>query len=400
MKALRTFFMEDWLETFRLKTKYNMGESGGRFRTTKDLILHSGYSEKEAFAEIMNMPLYDSPNRGREDLRKLVATMHPGAHIDNVLITTGTSEALFLLFRHLNPKKVALPLPAFQLLYEIPIAMGAKIIPLPIRYDKEGKPFVDALEWKNILTSEMPDCILINNPHNPSGLIFSDEQLEVITNFVNANNCYLIGDEHYRFLSSDNMPLGQTLYQNNSKVFVTGSFIKCFGTPGLRIGWCIGNKKSLDVIQNEKNYTTHTVNPFSEWMAVKVLSNPQSNLFAMIKNEWKENKQILKQFLSYSKTLYGSVPAGGLVTVLGFKNLLNEESLLHKFELLFNNGIFILPLSSMELGQFQFQHEISYKNYELSLINKGFGFRLGLGISPKEFQLALNKIEDILLANI
>lgn len=399
MKPLRTFFMEDWLETFRFKSQYNLGESGGRPRTVKQLLNYSGFAENEAYSEIMDMSLQDSPNRGRNDLRQIIANMHPGASVENVLITTGTSEALFLLFRYLKPKKVALPLPAFQLLYEIPKAMDASIVCLPIRYHSDGQPFADLEEWLQILEAEQPDCILINNPHNPTGLIFPDQFLAKIVAYVNSKNCYLIGDEHYRFLStsSETEFLGRTIYQNNSKIFITGSFIKCFGTPGLRIGWCIGPLEALNSMQNEKNYTTHTVNPFSEWLAYKVLSNPQSELFYTAQKEWLENKKILTQFLASSKTLYGTEPQGGLVTILGFKNVNTVEDLTLKIDQLLNKGIFILPLSSMEMGIFSFQKEKFYKTDELALINRGFGFRLGLGIQPSKFQEALSKMEQILL---
>lgn len=399
MKALRPFFMEDWLESFRNKALFNMGESGGRARTVKELLEQSGYLENSSFAEIMNLPLSDSPNRGREDLRKLIADMHNGATPENILITTGTSEALFLLFRYLSPKKVAIPIPAFQLLYEIPAAMGAEILPLPIRYNQEGIPILDINEWMVILSQEKPDCIVINNPHNPSGLIFSDEVLDIIVEYSSKNNCALIGDEHYRFLSSEKNILGRSLYNNEKNIFITGSYIKCFGCPGLRIGWCIGNKQALDSIQNEKNYTTHTVNPFSEWLSYKILLNQNSFLFNNIKSEWLINKQILKQFLLQSKTVYGMSPEGGLVTVLGLKNIRHENELNQKMELLLSNGIFVLPLPSMEFGRFNFQEKIILEDKDFSLINKGFGFRLGLGIEPNKFKLALEKIEQILINN-
>ena len=397
MKALRTFFMEDWLESFRFNSKYNLGESGGRPKTVKDLLTLSGLSTDEAIDTFLHMKLCDSPNRGRDDLRKLIANFHPGASIENVLITTGTSEALFLLFRYLNPKKVALALPAFQLLYEIPQAIGSDIVTLPVRYLENGNPFIDETEWLEIIINEKPDCLLINNPHNPSGIILNKNFIEKLSQIASEIGCYLIGDEHYRFLSSENNVLGDTFYQNNNNIFITGSFIKCFGTPGLRIGWCVGPKKALDFIQNEKNYTTHTVNPITEWIAHVILKNQKSKLFCSIKKEWLENKFILNEFLSQSKSIYGISPDGGLVTTLGFydaKTLSDSQYLIEK---LLSKRIFILPLSSMEFGKFDFQNKDFYKNIKLSNINKGFGFRLGLGIEPSEFQKALFEIEETLI---
>ena len=396
MKPLRTFFMEDWLESFRFTAKYNLGESGGRARIVKELITLSNLQMNDALQIFMETKLSDSPNRGRADLRQIIANFHPGAEKENVLITTGTSEALFLLFRHLNPKKVALAMPAFQLLYELPLALNSKIIPLPIRYHENGKPFIDEIEWFDILKENKPDCLLINNPHNPSGLILNQIFIEELCHLANKMDCNVIGDEHYRFLSSENEILGESIYKKNGTTFVTGSFIKCFGVPGLRIGWCIGPKKDLDALQNEKNYTTHTVNPISEWLSYEVLKNTNSDLFKQIKNEWMENKNILNKFLSKSKVIYGSIPEGGLVTSIGFKNVESIKETNKLTEILLKNGIFILPLSSMEFGTLPFQQLNHYKNNPLSNINKGFGFRLGLGLEPNLFEKALTDIEKSL----
>ena len=112
-----------------------------------ELLAGSGVEPARAADVFLSTLLRDSPNWGRADLRDLVAAMHPGATRENVLITTGTSEALLLLFRQLRPRKVALAWPAFQLLYELPLRQGAEVVRLPVRWDARGVPSVDAAEW-------------------------------------------------------------------------------------------------------------------------------------------------------------------------------------------------------------------------------------------------------------
>jgi aspartate/methionine/tyrosine aminotransferase len=123
--ALRTFFMEDFLEGSRFRARFNLGESGARHATVRELLAGSGVSDAAASDAFLGTLLRDSPNWGRDDLRDRIAAMHPGATREDVLVTTGTSEALFLLFRQLRPKKLALVVPAFQLLYEIPQSLGS-----------------------------------------------------------------------------------------------------------------------------------------------------------------------------------------------------------------------------------------------------------------------------------
>jgi aspartate/methionine/tyrosine aminotransferase len=394
MKALGTFLMEDFLEHYRFQSQYNAGESGGRPRRIEDILCASNLTPSQASALFLKTSLCDSPNWGRSDLRQMIANFHPQAQEENVLITTGTSEALFLLFRYLQPQKVALALPGFQLLYEIPKAMGAHIVPLPVRFDCRGAPFVDEEEWMTLLIQTRPDCIVINNPHNPSGLVLRQHFLHRLLEI--ATNANVIADEHYRFLSSHTQTLGETLYQHN-KTFVTGSFVKCLGVPGLRIGWCVGPAQALKFLQNEKNYTTHTVNPLSEWISVEVLKNLNSPLFKQVQKEWLENKKILQNFLNHSQTFYGKAPEGGLVSCLGFQSVRTQKECDLFTKKLLDNFIFALPLKSMEFGRFCFQNPDQLKTAEMSFLNKGFGVRWGLGMKPKELQKALEKAEKLLI---
>jgi N-succinyldiaminopimelate aminotransferase len=383
MELLRSFFMEDYLEGSRFTARYNLGESGARPRTVRELLEGSGVGTQQAMDTFLSTLLRDSPNWGRADLRDLVAAMHPGATRDNVLITTGTSEALLLLFRQLRPRKVALAWPAFQLLYELPMQQGARILRLPVRWDTRGVPSVDGGEWLALLERESPDVVIINNPHNPSGLVLEPGLLEQVSRWCERSGAALVGDEHYRFLSSETEVLGATVYRPGARTFVTGSFIKCLGCPGLRIGWCVGDTAMLARMQNEKNYTTHTVNPVTEWIAYEVLKELGSPALRQARQEWLENRRLLASFLERSEEVYGTAPSGGLVTCIGVRGVAGAREFEARLQALSQAGVFVLPLSAMEHGEPGGAHPLE----------RGHGFRLGLGLGPERFPEALEAIE-------
>lgn len=385
MDLLRSFFMEDYLEGSRFTARYNLGESGARPRTVGELLTGSGVSPQQAMDTFLSTLLRDSPNWGRADLRDLVAAMHPGTTRDNVLITTGTSEALLLLFRQLQPRKVALAWPAFQLLYELPMQQGAEIVRLPVRWDSRGVPSVEADEWIALLERESPDVVIINNPHNPSGLVLEQALLDRVSRWVDASGATLVGDEHYRFLSSETEVLGATVYRPGTRSFVTGSFIKCLGCPGLRIGWCVGDTAMLARMQNEKNYTTHTVNPVTEWISHEVLKDLGSPVLTEAREDWRRNRRFLASFLERSQGVYGVAPAGGLVTCIGMRGVAGPKEFEAKLQALGEAGVFVLPLSAMEHGEPSGPHPLE----------RGHGFRLGLGMSPERFPEALEAIERV-----
>jgi N-succinyldiaminopimelate aminotransferase len=383
MEPLRSFFMEDYLEGSRFTARYNLGESGARPRTVGELLTGSGVSPQQAQDTFLSTLLRDSPNWGRADLRDLVAAMHPGCSRDNVLITTGTSEALLLLFWQLRPRKVALAWPSFQLLYELPMQQGAQIVRLPVHWDARGVPSVDADEWLALLARERPDVVIINNPHNPSGLVLEPGLLERVSRWTEDSGATLVGDEHYRFLSSETEVLGSTVYRPGTRSFVTGSFIKCLGCPGLRIGWCVGDTALLARMQNEKNYTTHTVNPVSEWISYEVLKDLHSPALTQAREEWRRNRRLLNAFLERSQGVYGVAPVGGLVTCIGVREVAQAQAFESKLQSLAGAGVFVLPLSSMEHGEATGAHPLE----------RGQGFRLGLGMHPDRFPEALEAIE-------
>ena len=298
MKApLSEFLMEDLLEEHRFSARFNAGESGHRAQSLGSLLTglqpDFNFNLQDALSEVM---LSDAPNMGQEQLRSLVAQLHPGASPENVLITTGTSEALLLLLRQLRPRKLALIAPAFQLLSEIPCSLGAEILPLPVRWNALGHPEAPIDAWVNAIQANKPDVFIFNHPHNPSGLLLSQQHIEMLLAASASVNCVVIGDEHYRFLSRPVPEPGPTLYARGR--FVTGSFIKCAGTPGLRIGWCVGDAQVLQAMQSEKNYLTHTVNPISQLIATWFLQSLQrsNGFFSVLHSEWLENKRTFAQY--------------------------------------------------------------------------------------------------------
>lgn len=386
MMPLRTFFMEDILEGARFSARFNLAESGSRSSSVGDLLTGAGLSPERAAGRFLATPLRDSPNWGRGDLRQKIAALHPDCGPDDVLVTTGTSEALFLLFRALRPARTALVWPAFQLLYEVPRSLGSEIVRLPVRWRADESPYFDLGEWLTILERARPDCVVLNVPHNPSGLVPDPDSLATLVDRALASGAHVIGDEHYRFLASERAALGPTVFRRSPRVFVTGSYIKCLGCPGLRIGWLIGaNREVLAAAQSEKNYVTHTVNPIAEWISVEVLRDLELPIWREHRRIWLANRATLAGFLAGSRALRGAPPAGGLVTCLGLagaSDLARYGALMAAIE---EADVAVLPLAAMEIHPTE---------GEESSIERGLGFRLGLGAEPDVFAAALDVMEE------
>ena len=410
MSLFRPFFMEENLEKKRFSSRYNFGESGTYSVTLGELLRQLG-DQKENTQALLNLDLCDSPNWGSVSLREQVAKLHPGASAEQVLITTGTSEALFLLFHALKPRKVAFIWPAFQLLYEIPLAMKVPVVPLPVQW-VGPLPQADVEQWCSLIKNEQPDVVVLNFPHNPTGIMISNAEKLALIEACRHVGARIIGDEHYRFLCDDtffsdeeNLALGSTLWENDlspstpSDIFVTGSFIKCFGTTGLRLGWCVGNSKILSVMQNDKNYLTHTVNPLSEFIASLCLEKKDD--FKPFLNKlhherylnWMNNRIFLKQVTPTLESLgvWVRTPDGGLVTLLHIQKtpFSSQENSGLLYKKINESGIFILPFSDFEPHRYPLLPcSKAASQYDI--------FRLGLGAPTPLFREGLLTFIDII----
>jgi aspartate/methionine/tyrosine aminotransferase len=259
-----------------------------------------------------------------------------------------------------------------------------------VRWDREGTPSYDAERWEAIVRRERPDCLLVNSPHNPSGLRL-EEGMDRVLDAAREVGATCIGDEHYRFLSRDDGPLGATTYQPDGRTFVTGSFIKCLGCPGLRIGWCVGDREVLARMQSEKNYTTHTVNPVTEWIAAEVLRDLAAPGMQAAHARWMANRGVLRRFLQSSEHVLGREPRGGIVTSLAFRGVESEEAFEACLRALDQAGVFVLPLRSMELGTLD-EHRGG------TAVERGLGVRLGLSVEPDVLEEALGTMDGALRA--
>lgn len=351
----REFFIEDRLEKYRLQVDCNLGESGMRNLSLKELLSFLNLSSEE----LLEISLGDSPNQGSYELRKEIACLYEGVEPDEVVVTTGTSEALYLFFHLILNKndKVALFTPAFQALYEIPIMLGAEIV----------QHEVDVVfNFKNFFNPENK-LVIINHPHNPTGVSLSNEDILTIKSQSKNFSNYILFDEHYRFLDLSN-DLGFSGAKLTPNTFATGSITKCFGVTGLRIGWIVGNVDFMQKLRSFKDYLTHTVNPISEYLALKILQNKNKLLM--------NSKDTILQNLSYfceKVHLIPSienfhVPSGGLVFFPKLKNGISSEK--YADELLKQCNLFVLPGTNFE--------------------REGY-IRIGLGENKKRFKQGIDR---------
>lgn len=363
METLREFFIEELLEKRRMNCRFNLGESGFQNLRLGELVERLGIG----WDQLAEVGLDDAPNVGREDLREEIAKLYPSTKKENVLVTTGTSEAIYLFLASVLRKNdvVRLFWPSFQSLYEIPLSLGCQIE----RVNILGKNTLDVRE----LLSQKAKLYILNHPHNPSGLMISKSDQEFLRKSILENpNVFYLFDEHYRFLDPSPEVFSGAMISKNS--FATGSITKCFGVVGLKIGWIVGEKSFLQKLRSFKDYLTHTVNPISEFLCLEILRKRKLLLDPLV-SRLEKNKMVLlenlKTFRSIDFAKYIPLQSG-IVSFVPLRKTVKGEIVCKSLEyvnrLYEDTGVFLLPGTDFE--------------------EEGY-VRVGLGTNEKSFALAI-----------
>ncbi|PKA14778.1 aminotransferase class I/II-fold pyridoxal phosphate-dependent enzyme [Leptospira haakeii] len=369
--GLREFFIEDRLEKFRTEAPCNLGESGIRNLHLDQLTEYLNLD----WRELGKLSLADSPNSGRKDLREEISKLYSNVSPDQVLVTTGTGEALFIAFHLLLQKGdlTSLFWPAFQALYEVPKSLGANLQKVDLLPRLESKELGFGKENLNNLFQNSPKLIIFNHPHNPTGIIAEEEDKNDLQRLTSNFPNWILFDEHYRFLSEEE-DLGWSGFGLCENSISTGSITKCFGVMGLRIGWLIGPKDWIQKARSMKDYLTHTVSPISEFLALKLLQN-RKPLQSKIKETLCANIRNFAHATQEGK-LPGIVsfkePRGGVV---GFAKLQTGLESRKFADLLYEKvGVFVLPSADFE--------------------TEGY-IRLGFGETEERFRLGLERWSNL-----
>lgn len=362
---VKPFYMEEWFKKYRPFAKYNLADSGVRDFTLKQI-----FELCNKDISILENVKLDYPNSsGSIQLRQTVCKTYKEVNPENVLITTSTSEALFIYLNEILAEgdSVIVEFPAFQSLYEIPKALGCNVKFINLKAAENYKPNLSDI--KKAIDSNTK-LIIINNPHNPTGSVIYEEEMTEIIDFAAEKNIHILADEHYRYLPLDGKSTIPSMVDLESNISSTGSITKCFGMIGLRVGWLIAEESFINKCRITKDYLTHVLSPVSDYIATIVLENRQRILDLNI-HIIRSNLKTLQNLISQHKDVLNWIPPqGGAVALINYR--LNIDSNTFCEKLFQQESVFVLPASAFEQNGY---------------------FRICLGIESKIFIRAIERLD-------
>lgn len=363
--------MEPWLIKHQ-DAPYNLAGSGVLDQTLKELL---DITEVDV-EELLRLDFTDNETYGSRQLRNEIAALYNDIDPDSILVTHGTSEGLFVYFhvRYCEGANVVVPVPAFQNLHEVPRYLGYEVRLLPLRAEDRFRPNLKELEG---LVDHNTKIIVLNNPQNPTGILYSDEEVLTIIQIAEGVGAEILADEHYRFIPYDDVELIPSLYGRSPNVVATGSMIKSFGCAGLRVGWIIGSRDLIAACRDLKDYTTHTMCSINDYLARALLKNWQK--IAARYRQWiTSNVLQFGRFVTHHNSLFDWVePQAGIVALPFFKDKTINSTDFAK-ALVAQTGVCIMPGEALKMPGY---------------------FRIGFGIPPEAFSAALKLWSEFVQTN-
>ena len=264
-----TFEMERMQSAWEHRVRYDLSESG-----VEPLTL--GEAAGLLGTDVGGTRLGYADGRGREATRSAVARIHPRATPENVLVTTGTSEANFLAMTTLveRGEDVAIVMPNYMQVHGLARGLGANVREVWLHEDEGWKLDLDRLRMAMTPKTKL---VCICTPNNPTGQILSSSDLDAIAEIAARSGEWVLSDEVYRGAELDGVE-SPSMWGRYDRVMVTGGLSKAYGLPGLRIGWIVAPPERIDAAWAQKDYTTIAVASVSEVLAEAALAGRKALL--------------------------------------------------------------------------------------------------------------------------
>lgn len=239
-----------------------------------------------------------------------------------ILITAGATEALAATVLALidSPDDEVVVFEPFYDSYAACVALaGAKLVTVPLRWPD----FQPDLEELARAVNDRTRLILVNDPHNPTGAVFSADVRAQIVHLAERYDAVIVTDEVYEHLVFDapHVPIA-TLPGAAERTLTISSAGKTFSTTGWKIGWITGPGQLIDAVLAVKQFLTYTNGtPFQHAIAVG-LGLPDE-FFAGVATTLRDKRDLLGAGLT-AAGFEVSVPAGSYFTVANAAALMRD----------------------------------------------------------------------------
>ena len=242
-----------------------------------------------------------------------------------IVAASGAKHSVYIALQVLvNPgDEVILPAPFWVSYYELIKMAGG--VPVVVTATEEEDFKLTAEKLAAAITPKTKAMIL-NNPSNPTGMMYTKAELEAIADVCVQNEIYVIADEIYYGLVYDGQKftsfasLGDEV--KDLTILVNG-VSKSYAMTGWRIGYTASNDRIAKVMSNYLSHSTSAPSSVSQWAAVEALSGPQEGILAM-RDEFEARRNYIVERMNQIEGVSCLKPEGAFYVMMNIEKLLGR----------------------------------------------------------------------------
>ena len=262
-----------------------------------------------------------SRSEGSETYREKLSEYYRKNNIqidaDNIIITTGGSEALLFTFGSIMDlgDEVIIPEPFYANYNGFSIAQGVKVVPVFSGIDSNfALPPIADFE---ALITPRTKAILICNPGNPTGYLYSKDEIQQLAALVKKHDLFLIADEVYREFTYDGLEHYSIMQEEGieSNAIIIDSVSKRYSMCGARIGCIVTRNKS--VLNTALKFAQARLSPPTYGLiASEAALDTPNNYFSEVISEYVERRNVLIKELKKIDGVKVAIPNGAFYCIV------------------------------------------------------------------------------------
>ncbi|HHX68137.1 MAG: pyridoxal phosphate-dependent aminotransferase [Miniphocaeibacter sp.] len=244
---------------------------------------------------------------------------------NNVIVSTGAKQSLLnALMAICNPgDEVLIPSPYWVSYPEMTKIASGVPVTVETSYNNDFKVTVSDLD--KYLTSKSK-VLIITNPSNPTGAVYSKDELMEIANWALKNNIFIISDEIYERLNfvSQHYSIASFNEEIKNITITIGGFSKSYAMTGWRLGYCTANDDLIKLMNKIQSHATSCANSIAQYAGYIALKDEKNEIEDMIV-QFKNRSNLVYDLISNSGTLDMIRPQGAFYGFINIKYFIGKK---------------------------------------------------------------------------
>ncbi|RFU70304.1 pyridoxal phosphate-dependent aminotransferase [Peribacillus saganii] len=290
--------------------------------TTPDHIIESAYrAMKGGYTKYSPVPGY--PELRKAISEKLKSENSVDYSPEQIVVSSGAKHSITnAMYAILDPgDEVIIPVPGWVSYWEQVKLTGAKPILVKTKSEREFK--ITADEIRAVLT-EKTKLLILNSPGNPTGSVYTREELAKIADLCVERDLLVMSDEIYEKLIYDNaehISIASLSEEIQARTIIINGFSKAYAMTGWRMGYAAAPLEIADAMNKIQSQTTSNATSFVQIASMEALQGPQEPIAEMIE-EYDKRRKLMVQLLQDIPGVECSAPKGAFYVFLCIQALI------------------------------------------------------------------------------